>query len=104
MHQQDALTTEYVRTAVAATGVDPTGLAAQMAIVPTGADPESADWNASSWETDTSTDPPTYYARLLVGPDGGDVELTAGVLYDVYVRVADPPETVIRNSGALAAL
>jgi len=103
MHTQDAQSTEYVRVAVDA-NVDVTGLVVQMAFPATGVDPVSGDWNSATWETDTSTTPPTYYARCLVGPVGGEVTLVSGVLYDTYVKIQDSPEIVVRNTGALAIL
>jgi len=103
MHSQSALSTEYVRVAIDA-GVDPTADNVQMAFPLTGVAPVSGDWKSATWETDSSTDPATYYARCLVGPGvGGVVSLTAG-LYDVFVKVSDNPETVVRNTGALAVL
>ena len=100
MHSQSALSTEYVRVAIDA-GVDPTADNVQMAFPVTGVAPESADWKSATWESTGGT----YYARCLVGPGfGGVVSLTAGGLYDVYVKVADNPETVVRNTGALAVL
>lgn len=105
MHTQDALSTEYVRTVIGTTpAVDPTADNVQMAFPVTGVDPVSGDWKSATWETDSSTSPPTYYVRCLVGPGlGGVVTLTSG-LYDVYVKVSDNPETVVRNTGALGIL
>jgi len=100
MHSQSALTTEYVRVAIDA-GVDPTSDTVQMAFPATGVAPITGDWKSATWETVSGV----YYARCLVGPGfGGVVTLTAGALYDVYVKVADNPETVVRNTGALAIL
>jgi len=103
LHSQSALSTEYVRVAIDA-GVDPTADSVQMAFPVTGVAPVVGDWKSATWETDSSTTPPTYYARCLVGPAPGLITLTAGRLYDVYVKVADNPETVVRNTGALAVL
>lgn len=100
MHSQSSLSTEYVRVAIDA-GVDPTADNVQMAFPVTGVAPVLGDWKSATWETSDGT----YYARCLVGPGiGGVVSLTAGGLYDVYVKIADNPETVVRNTGALAVL
>jgi len=84
---------EYVRIPISAyeagSLVDPTSDAIEMAFT-TGADPVANDWKTASWETDSSTTPTTYYARLAVGP-GGSVTLTVG-FYTVWVRVTDNPE------------
>jgi len=107
MHFQDALSTEFVRVAIGAVEdgltIDPTLDNLEMAFPLTGATPIAGDWKSASWETDTSTSPVTYYARALVGPTGV-ITLTEGTLYDVYVRVTDSPEIVVRNTGALAIL
>lgn len=105
MYSQSALSTEYVRVPLTATEsgseVVPTADVVQMAFVSPGSDPVSGDWKAATWETDSSTSPTTYVVRCLVGPSGGVVTLTEG-LYDIYVRVADNPETVVRRAGAVA--
>lgn len=101
MHSQSALSTEYVRVAIDA-GVDPTADTVQMAFPLAGNQP--TDWKSATWETDTATDPDTYYVRCLVGPGPGGVVTLVYGLYDVYVKVNDNPETVVRNTGALAIL
>jgi hypothetical protein len=65
--------------------------------------PASGDLKTASWETDTTTEPDTYYARCLVGP-GGAVTLTAGVTYMVWVKVTDSPEVVLRRVGRLRVI
>lgn len=107
MHYQDALSTEFVRVAIGAVEdgltIDPTSDSLQMAFPQTGVTPALGDWKSATWETDTGTTPVTYYARALVGPTGV-VTLTEGTLYDVYVKITDSPEIVVRNTGALAIL
>jgi hypothetical protein len=107
MHFQDALSTEFVRVSIGAVEdgltIDPTLDSLEMAFPVTGVSPVSGDWKSASWETDVSTSPVTYFARALVGPTGV-VTLTEGLLYDVYVRITDSPEIVVRNTGALAIL
>lgn len=78
--------TEYRRILVEATDdnsavINPTGYDVDIAFVAVGAQPVLADWNPATWVTVGST----YYAKILVGPDGG---LTlADTDYHVYVRV-----------------
>lgn len=107
MHYQDALSTEFVRVAIGAVedglSIDPTTDSLQMAFPLTGVKPGVSDWKSATWETDSGTTPVTYYARALVGPTGV-VTLTAGALYDVYVKITDSPEIVVRDTGALAIL
>lgn len=95
---------EYVRVAVSATAsgsaVNPTGDTVQMAFIDGTATPASGDWKTASWETDTGTEPDTYYARCLVG---SAVTLTAGT-YSVWVKVADSPETPVRRAGLLRVI
>lgn len=93
---------EYVRVPISAyeagSLVNPTGDAIDMAFT-TGAAPAGGDWKTASWETDSSTTPTTYYARLAVGP-GGSITLIAGTFYTVWVRVTDNPEIpIIRAPG-----
>lgn len=93
---------EYVRVRVQAkasgVAVNPTADTVTMAFVSDGTTPSGATFKTSSWETDTTTDPDTYYARCLVG---SAVTLTAGT-YEVWVKIVDSPETpVIRAKGKL---
>lgn len=105
MHSQSSLSTEYVRVAIGTTpAVDPTSDNLQMAFPVTGNEPITGDWKSATWESDTSTVPTTYYARCLVGPGPGAVVTLTDGLYDVYVKVSDNPETVVKNTGALAIL
>lgn len=97
-----SLTTEYVLVPVAAKAsgatVNPTGDTVELAFMRGSDEPESGDWHTGSWETDTTTTPDTYSARVLVGPAA--VALKPGA-YAVWVRVTDSPEIVVRNTGAL---
>lgn len=100
-----ASSVEYVRVPVSAKAsgstVDPTADTVVMAFMSTTATPGVSDWKTSSWETDTTTDPDTYYARCLVG---SAVTLTAGTTYQVWVKVTDSPETPIKRCGLLKAI
>lgn len=93
-----SLDTEYLRVRVSAeeagVAVNPTGDTVEMAFPATGIAPVSGDWKSASWETDGAA----HYARCLVGPTA--VVLAAG-LYDVWVRVTDSPEIVVRKTGQL---
>jgi hypothetical protein len=98
-----SLSLEYVRVPVfakeAGVVVNPTTDAVVMAFKSDGTEPVTNDWKASTWETDSTTTPATYYARCLVGT-GGTVALTDGT-YDVWVRVTDSPEIPVRKAGRL---
>lgn len=94
----------YLRLPVSATwqGVvqDPTSDTVEFAAVTPGSEPST--WTAGSWETDTSTDPDTYWARILVsGTGGGGTLALADGTYDLWVRVTDSPE---RPSQRVATL
>ena len=92
--------TEYVKVPVAARAsgavVNPTSDVVAMALPYKGVAPVSGDWKAASWETDSTTTPATYYARLLVGPAGTAYQ--AGT-YDCYVKVTDSPEVPVLLAG-----
>jgi hypothetical protein len=74
------------------------GDGAAMAFPSRGVAPVSGDWKTAAWETDSTTTPATYYARLLVGPGGTAYQ--AGT-YDVYVKVTDNPEIPVLLAGEL---
>ena len=97
---------EYVRVQVSATAsgaaVDPTGDTVNMAFLADADAPVSGDWKTASWETDTSTEPDTYWARCLIGT-GGAVALTAGD-YHVWVKVTDSPEVPVLRAGQLRVI
>jgi predicted glycosyltransferase len=82
----DVQSTEYRRVLVAVTDEDgdtivPTAFPVSIAFVADGVLPESGDWHSATWVTASGR----YYARILVGPDGG-VNLSESD-YHVYVRV-----------------
>jgi hypothetical protein len=92
-----ATSTEYVHVPVTVpVGVDITGTPPKLAILPVSsrANPAPGDWQTGDWANGTE-------ARLLIGPDGGALALTAGD-YRVYVSF-DPPgsENIVRLSGYL---
>lgn len=97
--QLSAQSTEYVKVPLTAVVngaiIDPTGDTVQLAFPLRGVPPVSGDWKTGSWETIGTT----RYARALVGPSGGVLTLTAGVIYDCWVKVFDSPETVARLAG-----
>jgi hypothetical protein len=82
----DVQSTEYRRILVSVTNeagvtVVPTGFPVSIAFVADGSLPVEDDWHSATWVTVGST----YYAKILVGPDGG-VNLPESD-YHVYVRV-----------------
>lgn len=108
MYIIDQASIEYLRVPVAAETaglvVDPTTQPVTIAVVPTGTEPVLGDFDTAAWETNATTDPDTYYAYVLIGPPPGLVTLTAGSIYDVYIKIIANPETIIRNTGYLAAM
>lgn len=101
MLTQSSLSLEYIRVPVSVkesgSPIDPTSDSVALSFPTEGSAPTL--WNPGTWETDATTTPTTYLARVLVGPNG-DIELTAG-LYDVWVRITDNPEVPARKSGNL---
>lgn len=99
MAEISSLSLEYVEIPVAFTvgGVvtNPTADTVQLAFPAPSVDPVSGDWVTGSWEPGG----PPYVARLLVGP-GGPKTLAKGS-YDVWVKIADNPETPARKAGFL---
>lgn len=105
MQKLSVLATEYVLIPVTeteqGTGVDPTTQVVQVAATAPSTAPIEDDWHNGDWEADvTDADNPVYSARLLIGPDGGALELTAG-LWELHVRITDNPETVVRHASSL---
>lgn len=90
--------TMYVRASVSETiggsASDPTADDVFLAFLASGT-PQSGDWLTAEWETVGST----YFARVLVGPDGG--EAVAEGRYDIWVRIDAALETVVQRVGAL---
>ncbi len=108
METRSSLTTEFIRVPIAASedgfAIDPTQDTVRLAIVATGTTPTTLDWHLGSWESDSSSTPVEHFARLLVGPAAAPpIVLTAG-LYDVFVKISDDPEIVVRDTGALAII
>jgi hypothetical protein len=90
--------TQYVHVPVEArdssgTLVDPTGDTVELTFhtSTTLPDQDELEWYDATWVT---ADDGTYYARVLVGPDGGDVQLAAGMWW-AFARITDNPETPI---------
>jgi hypothetical protein len=91
----------YVKSKISATvsgaAVDPTGDTAKMALMAGSDSPTSSDLKSASWETDTTTSPTTYKARVLVGPSGV-ITPTAGT-YMLWVQITDSPEIPLIPCG-----
>jgi hypothetical protein len=103
-HEQASTSVEFIRFLVGATedgdDVDLTPNAVAVGFLLEGsASPAAADvvWESATWETDSVTVPgqPKYYAKVLVGPSPGEVQLTSGV-WQPWVKIVDAPEVVIR--------
>lgn len=99
-----SLSREFVRIPLSAldsgTVVDPTGDPVHFAAVAPGTEPTA--WTAGEWDTDTTTNPPTYWAQVLVSGTGGGgtIELGEG-LWDLWWRVTDAPERPARIAGTV---
>lgn len=101
--RQAAAATEYIEVPVTV-DTDPTGDTVDIAIVDRWAPippPDDTAWHAAEWKT-LAANP--YIARLLVGPDGGALELEAGITYSAVLRVTDNPEIPIRRVGPITAI
>ena len=89
------LSTEYVRVSVATNPpTDPTTDDVSLAFLEAGTEPTDPDWIAGTWETVSGT----YYARVLVGPDGHALDVGS---YIVWLKVVDNPEEPVRKAGKL---
>jgi hypothetical protein len=100
--RQAAAATEFVAVPVDVSE-DPTAVPVHIAIVDLYApipDRTSEDWLEAEWDQDEAN---PYSARLLVGPDNGALELTAGSRYTVAIKIGDNPEEPIRKAGILYA-
>jgi hypothetical protein len=66
-----------------------------MAIVVAGTVPEASDWQDATISVGR--------LRLLVGPEGGALTLTADMVYDVWTWIVDVPEVPIELVGQVHA-
>lgn len=91
------LSKEYIRVPVEATVAgapyDPTADVVSFAFTQAG-DPTS--WTTGTWETDTTTSPSTYLARVLVGPGG--LVVAAG-RWNLWMKITDTPEIPVIPCG-----
>ena len=100
-----SLSKEYVRVPVRAKEagivVNPTALAVAIAFKASGA-PVGGDFLGAVWETDATTDPDTYFARILVGGTAsGATAALANDLYRVLVKITGAPEIPVIESDEL---
>lgn len=104
---RSAQSLEYLRVQVTTTdeqgaSVDPTSDPVAFAFVPVGtALTVATSFISGTWEVNDS-DPTNrlYFARLLVGPSG-DYVPTAGNVMNVWVSIADNPESPKLRAGAV---
>jgi hypothetical protein len=90
-----ASSTEYLHIPITGpAGVDLTTSPVRIAVVLHADNPAEDEWRTAEWADGE--------ARLLIGPDGGALELTRGT-YRVWVAF-DPPgaENITRQSGMLS--
>src|ERR1700756_4576062 len=91
----------YLKTRIHATVdgvvIDPTGDVVKIALIPGVDSPAPSDLKTASWETDSSTTPVTYRARILVGP-GSSIVPIAGP-HTMWVQVTDSPEIPLIPCG-----
>jgi hypothetical protein len=81
-----ASSTEYLHIPVADGSASIPG---EIAVIDSCAEPVESDWKAATWDDDSY--------KVLVGPTT-TLPLTAGT-YTAWVRLAAPPEKVVRRSG-----
>ncbi|MFR9796617.1 hypothetical protein ACL02U_12035 [Streptomyces sp. MS06] len=90
-----ASSTEYVHVPVTATdGTDLSSTTVKIAVVAHRDNPSGSEWQTAEWAGGD--------ARLLIGPDGGALTLTAGD-YRVWITF-DPAgaENIVRLAGVLS--
>lgn len=100
-----AIGTQYVQVPVYNTeGIDPTSDVVEFAFIgPFSTTPQAGDnppttntvWTQGTWDAGTP-----YTARILVGPNDGQIALATGS-YQVYVQIQDSPETPCLWSGPM---
>jgi hypothetical protein len=86
-------------TAVTLTGAafNPTGNTVQMAFMPQATQsPQTSDWQAAIWGTNTSNVLQPYTAFCLIGP-GGTIQLGTGT-YVIWVKVQGNPEIPVMTA------
>jgi hypothetical protein len=79
---------------------DPTQLVVSLAFLTAStARPGLSDWNVGSWQVSNASTPvPSYFARCLIGPQGGQFNPTPSTYpFDFYawVMIAGSPENVV---------
>lgn len=82
--------------------VDPTSSNVDWAIVPVGTRPTA--WTAATWDGAATLSQGRYTATTVspsVGTAGADLNLTAGTRYEMFVRVTDVSESMVRSVGVL---
>jgi flavin-dependent dehydrogenase len=95
------LTKEFYRVPVSAREagavVNPTTMVAQFALI---FDGEPSAYVTGEWETDLTTDPDTYFARITVGGTGSGATIEKAVgNYTAWLKVAGATETPVRQVG-----
>lgn len=96
--------TTYVRIPVYADNggvqINPTSYSVNVAFIPvlSNSAPSSGDWKSGSW---TTTAQGGYVAQCLVGPSGGQITLTNGTTYNVWIQILANPETFVANTGQI---
>lgn len=91
---------QYVRVPIfTKQGVDLSTTVVRMGFSTTTAEePATEAMTAAEWEVDNTTDPVTYWAKLLVGP--GALVLAEG-FYKVWVEFTLNPEVPVLEAGGL---
>lgn len=99
--QLSVLSTEYIGVPVTVSTLngpaDPTGDVVQFAFLPVGQEPQVSSWTAGSWADGQLNG--QYAAQILVGPAGA-VTLPEDT-YVIWLKIADTPETPVRQCGYL---
>jgi len=73
-------------------------LPVEVALLPSGQDPEPGDWLAAEWITEGGQ----LKARILIG-SGTLLPLTKGITYQVWVRITAEPEIPLLKPGTVYA-
>ena len=81
---------------------DVTSYTVELALPELSVEPTEADWFPASWEATADADG-YYLAYAEIGPGAGTVEMTAGTVYQIWLRLTLPTETPVVRGEEVSA-